>query len=39
LFGTDHLDAETWLRVVVAGVLVFAAVEIEKLFWRRHPAP
>ena len=39
LFGTDHLDAETWLRVVVAGVLVFAAIEIEKLFWRRRLAP
>ncbi len=39
LFGTDHLDAETWLRVVAAGMLVFAAIEIEKLFWRRRPAP
>jgi len=39
LFGTDHLDAETWLRVVAAGVLVFAAIEIEKLFWRLRPAP
>ncbi len=39
LFGTDHLDAETWLRVVAAGVLVFAAIEVEKLFWRRRPAP
>ncbi|MDP1611834.1 MAG: cation-transporting P-type ATPase [Sulfuritalea sp.] len=36
LFGTDHLDAETWLRVVAAGVLVLVAVEIEKLFWRRR---
>lgn len=36
LFGTDHLDAETWLLVAV-GVLVFAAIEVEKLFWR--PAP
>jgi magnesium-transporting ATPase (P-type) len=35
LFGTDHLDAETWLRVVVAGAIVFLAVELEKLFWRR----
>ncbi|MDD5404676.1 MAG: cation-transporting P-type ATPase [Sulfuricella sp.] len=39
LFGTDHLDAATWLRVVAAGVLVFAAIEVEKLFWRRRPAP
>lgn len=39
LFGTDHLDAETWLRVVAAGVLVFTAIEVEKLFWRRRPAP
>ncbi|MEW6293066.1 MAG: cation-transporting P-type ATPase [Pseudomonadota bacterium] len=39
LFGTDHLDAETWLRVVAAGVLIFLAVEVEKLFWRRRPAP
>jgi hypothetical protein len=35
LFGTDHLDAETWLRVVAAGAIVFLAVELEKLFWRR----
>jgi magnesium-transporting ATPase (P-type) len=35
LFGTDHLDAETWLRVVLAGVFVFLAVEVEKIFWRR----
>jgi magnesium-transporting ATPase (P-type) len=35
LFGTDHLDAETWLRVVLAGVLVLLAVEAEKVFWRR----
>ncbi|NWG32312.1 MAG: cation-transporting P-type ATPase [Rhodocyclaceae bacterium] len=34
LFGTDHLDAATWLRVVAAGVLVFFVVEIEKWFWR-----
>jgi len=36
LFGTDHLDAETWLRVVLAGVLVLLAVEAEKAIWRRH---
>jgi magnesium-transporting ATPase (P-type) len=35
LFGTDHLDAETWLRVVLAGVFVLLAVEAEKMFWRR----
>ncbi len=39
LFGTDRLDAETWLRVVGAGVLIFLAVEVEKLFWRRRPGP
>ena len=39
LFGTDHLDAGTWLRVVAAGVLIFLAVEAEKLFWRRRQAP
>ncbi|MDP3030907.1 MAG: HAD-IC family P-type ATPase, partial [Rhodocyclaceae bacterium] len=39
LFGTAHLDAATWLRVVAAGVLVFAAIEIEKLYWRSRPAP
>ena len=36
LFGTDHLDAETWLRVVVAGIVVFLAVELEKVYWRRR---
>jgi magnesium-transporting ATPase (P-type) len=25
-FGTDHLDGQTWLRVVAAGVIVFFAV-------------
>ncbi len=34
LFGTDHVDAATWLRIVLAGVLVLFAVEAEKLFWR-----
>ncbi|WP_305072339.1 cation-transporting P-type ATPase [Propionivibrio sp.] len=34
LFGTDHLDAATWSRVVLAGVVVFLAVELEKTFWR-----
>jgi magnesium-transporting ATPase (P-type) len=36
LFGTDHLDAATWLRVVMAGLLVLLAVETEKIFWRRR---
>lgn len=36
LFGTDHLDAEAWLRVVVAGIVVFLAVELEKVYWRRR---
>ncbi|MDP2881623.1 MAG: cation-transporting P-type ATPase [Azonexus sp.] len=36
LFGTDHLDVETWLRVLAAGVIVFLAVELEKVFWRRR---
>lgn len=34
LFGTDHLDAATWSRVVLAGIVVFLAVELEKTFWR-----
>ena len=38
VFGTDHLDAASWLRVVAAGMLVFAAIEVEKLFWRRRQA-
>jgi len=36
LFGTDHLDAATWLRVVAAGIFVLLAVELEKVFWRRR---
>ena len=36
LFGTDHLDAETWLRVVLAGAMVFLVVELEKFYWRRQ---
>jgi len=39
LFGTMALDTATWVRVFAAGVLVFFAVEAEKLFWRRRPAP
>jgi magnesium-transporting ATPase (P-type) len=38
LFGTDHLDPETWLRVVLAGLVVFLAVEAEKVLWRRRTA-
>ena len=38
LFGTEHLDAETWLHVVAAGVIVLLAVEVEKVFWRRRQA-
>jgi magnesium-transporting ATPase (P-type) len=38
LFGTDHLDAATWLCVVVAGMLVLFAVEAEKVFWRSTAA-
>lgn len=38
LFGTEHLDAETWLRVVLAGVVVLLVVELEKRFWRRRSA-
>ncbi len=38
LFGTDHLNAETWLRVMLAGMLVLLAVEAEKAFWRRRAA-
>jgi magnesium-transporting ATPase (P-type) len=39
LFRTADLDAATWLRVVLAGVLVLLAVETEKVFWRRRAAP
>jgi magnesium-transporting ATPase (P-type) len=35
LFHTAPLDASTWLRIVLAGVLVLVAVEIEKALWRR----
>lgn len=35
LLGTQSLDAHTWLFIVISGVLVFFAVEIEKIFWRR----
>ena len=34
LFGTDPLDLGSWLRVLVAGVVLLLAVEVEKLFWR-----
>jgi magnesium-transporting ATPase (P-type) len=36
LFGTDDLDAQTWICVVLAGVAVLLAVEAEKHFWRRR---
>ncbi|MCX8085466.1 MAG: cation-transporting P-type ATPase [Rhodocyclaceae bacterium] len=36
LFGTDHLDAATWLRVAAGGLAIFLAVEAEKLLWRRR---
>ncbi|SFN56156.1 plasma-membrane calcium-translocating P-type ATPase [Formivibrio citricus] len=37
LFGTDDLDGASWIRVVIAGVLILLAVEAEKRFWHnRH---
>ena len=34
LFGSTKLDADEWLRVLLVGLTVFAATEIEKLFQR-----
>jgi magnesium-transporting ATPase (P-type) len=36
LFGTEPLDAEAWMRCAAAGLLVFVAVELEKLVFRRR---
>ncbi|MBI4696900.1 MAG: cation-transporting P-type ATPase [Gammaproteobacteria bacterium] len=38
LFGTADLDAQTWLRVLVAGVVLLFVVEAEKSFWRSRAA-
>jgi magnesium-transporting ATPase (P-type) len=34
LFGTATLDAQAWGRILLAGVAVLLAVELEKTFWR-----
>jgi magnesium-transporting ATPase (P-type) len=41
LFDTAPLDAAAWLIILLFGVGVFVAVEIEKALWRasRPPAP
>ncbi|MBI1887764.1 MAG: cation-transporting P-type ATPase [Nitrosomonadales bacterium] len=36
LFGTVALDAAMWGRIALFGVLLFAAVELEKLWFRRR---
>ncbi|MDP1996258.1 MAG: HAD-IC family P-type ATPase, partial [Gallionella sp.] len=36
LFGTVALDAAMWWRIALFGVLLFAAVELEKMWFRRH---
>ncbi len=38
LFGTVSLDAAAWWRILLFGVLLFCAVEIEKLVLRRWHA-
>jgi len=34
LFGTVALDAAAWGRIALFGVLLFAAVELEKMWFR-----
>ena len=36
LFGTVALDAVMWGRIALFGLLLFAAVELEKMWFRRH---
>jgi magnesium-transporting ATPase (P-type) len=36
LFGVVALDAAAWGRILLFGMLLFAAVEAEKLWLRRH---
>ncbi|WP_435628172.1 cation-transporting P-type ATPase [Candidatus Ferrigenium straubiae] len=36
LFGTSALDAMAWWRILLFGVVLFAAVEIEKTWLRRR---
>ncbi|MCX7945650.1 MAG: cation-transporting P-type ATPase [Hydrogenophilus sp.] len=38
LFGTAPLDAATWLHLLAGGIAIFAAVELEKSFWRGRTA-
>jgi Cation transporting ATPase, C-terminus len=35
LFGTASIDAVAWWRILMFGVLLFVAVEIEKA-WVKH---
>lgn len=34
-FGTAPISGEAWIRIVLFGVIVYAAVEIEKIIFRR----
>jgi hypothetical protein len=36
LFGTEALDAEVWLRILLYGALLFIVVEAEKMWLRRR---
>jgi magnesium-transporting ATPase (P-type) len=36
LFATAPVDASTWVRVFLFGILVYSVVEIEKAFVRAH---
>lgn len=36
LFGTVALDAAMWWRIALFGALLFGAVELEKMWFRRH---
>ncbi|MCB1910129.1 MAG: HAD-IC family P-type ATPase [Rhodocyclaceae bacterium] len=38
LFGSRPLDLQVWMRMLAAGVVVFAVVELEKLLIRRRLA-
>jgi potassium/sodium efflux P-type ATPase len=39
LFATAPVDASTWVRVFLFGILVYSVVEIEKAFVRAHATP
>ncbi len=36
LFGTEPLDALSWLACLTVGLIVFVLVEIEKSLFRRY---